>query len=79
MKRKIISSAKRVFSTCKRGDIVDCYINGKVVASYEFLNDYDTEYCEPDAKTPLDWVNGVFCWEIRMRGLENPIVAFKKR
>ena len=77
--RKIINAAKRAFWDCKSGDCVDCFINGNLVGTYDFINDFGAEYQEPDSKSPFDWVRGIICFEIKMRGLENPIVEFKRR
>lgn len=63
MSKKELEKKVRDFSqNIKKGDIIELLYDGEVIARYEF-NEWSF-----DSKSPIDWLRGLFVFEIKYRG-----------
>ena len=62
MKKKLERQIKKIEKSIKKGDRINLMYDGEIIEHYDF-----TEW-SADAKTPLDWLRGCFCFEISLKG-----------
>lgn len=72
MKEKLEKEIKKFAKAMKKGDCACVLYKGQEIGRYEFNGDLS-----PDTKTPLQWLRGIFCFEINFKGRDINYVELK--